>query len=362
MAHWLALMGWLCASDPSGASASASTDASAVSSADASSGVTDARASFASTLETAWIRTPLLAGEGLADIAARHGVTESELRQWNPQAKSPKKGDVVRVRVAANTPVLQPIYVRVNEDETWEEIAARTGVTPEQARTANPKYAKRKRPPHGARLTLWVPTGVRRLPTAAPAEPMPVFDVPEGGVAIGKPHRGRLENGVRLPDSDLYTIRFDRLCYGTTLAVRDLQHAIATFRHETGFDREIFIGAMSRKSGRKLSPHRSHRTGRDVDVRMPALAFAEGTAKLDRDEIDWSATWALIDAFVRTEDVQSIFLERKLWQRLRRGALRTGATDEQIDRAFALIKHSKGHTSHIHVRFVCSDAASECEP
>src|SRR5690606_440043 len=125
-----------------------------------------------------------------------------------------------------------------------------------------------KRPPHGARLVLWVPTGVKRLPAAAPEITLPTFDVPDGGVAVGKPHRGRLENGVRLPDSELYTIRFDRLCYGTSLAVRDIQAAIATFRQETGFEGEVFIGAMSRKSGRKLSPHRSHRTGRDVDVRM----------------------------------------------------------------------------------------------
>lgn len=315
---------------------------------------------FPSAVDTVWIRTPLLSGETVAQIAARYGVSEDDVKRWNGGAKSLSRGDVVKLRVRADAPALQPIYARVQEDETWAEIAARHGVTVDEVRAANPKYRKRKRPPHGARLVLWVPTGVKRLPAAAPEITLPTFDVPDGGVAVGKPHRGRLENGVRLPDSELYTIRFDRLCYGTSLAVRDIQAAIATFRQETGFAGEVFIGAMSRKSGRKLSPHRSHRTGRDVDVRMPALEFAEGKAKLDRDEIDWSATWAMVDAFVRTEHVKSIFLERKLWERLKRGALRTGATDEQIERVFSVIKHSKGHTSHVHVRFECGAAATEC--
>jgi murein endopeptidase len=118
---------------------------------------------------------------------------------------------------------------------------------------------------------------------------------------------------------------------------------------------------MSRKGGRKLRPHRSHRTGRDVDIRMPALPHAEGS-ELARDEIDWAATWAMIDAFVRTEHVQQIYLERKLWERLRRAAMRTGASDGSITRAFDVISHEKGHTSHVHVRFVCGSDAPDCEP
>jgi murein endopeptidase len=345
MFGWLAIVAWLGWSDVSHATAVSSESA----------------ASFPSAIDTVWIRTPLLADESLAEVAARHDVSEADLRRWNAHAGKLERGVVVKVRVRADAPALQPIYASVNEDETWDDFAARHGVTADEARASSPGHAKRKRPPARARLVLWVPTRVRRLPAAAPVVPIPAFDVPEGGVAVGKPHRGRLENGVRLPDSELYTIRFDRLCYGTSLAVRDIQTAIATFRHETGFDGEIFIGAMSRKSGRTLRPHRSHRTGRDVDVRMPALPFAEGRAELARDEIDWSATWALIDAFVRTGDVHSIFLERKLWERLKRGALRTGATDEQIARAFEVIKHSKGHTSHVHVRFQCGAEATECE-
>lgn len=342
---WLALVGWIAWSDPSHAGASG----------------TEGAASFPSSSETAWIRTPLLAGEDLAQIAARYGVDEDDLRAWNSSADALSRGDVVKVRVRADSPALQPIYARVEDEDTWDTFARRHGVSAEAARATNPKYAKKKRPPKGARLVLWVQTGVQRLPAAAPVIAIPTFDVPRGGVAVGKPHRGHLENGVRLPDSELYTIRFDRLCYGTSLAVHDIQHAIATFRHETSFGGQLFIGAMSRKSGRRLRPHRSHRTGRDVDVRMPALAFAEGRAKLERDEIDWSATWALVDAFARTEHVQSIFLERKLWDRLERGALRTGATDEQIERVFAVIKHSKGHTSHVHVRFQCSADAPACD-
>jgi murein endopeptidase len=318
-------------------------------------------ASFPSAVTEHWIRHPRLARESLGSIATRFGVSDKDLLEWNPGVREvAAKDEVLRVRVAADAPAQVPVYVHVGKDATWNDLAARYGTTVDALQSDNPQHARRKTPPKGARLTVWVKSGVQRLPGAAPVQPLPAFEVPPGGVAVGPPHRGRLEGGVKLPDSDLYTIRFEKLCYGTSLAVADLQSVLAGFRRETGYEHELFIGAMSRKTGRKLRPHKSHRTGRDVDIRLPALPHAVGY-KLERDEIDWPAAWALVDTFARTGDIHMIFLERKLWPRLRRAAMRTGATDEQLERAFGLIRHSKGHTAHIHVRFVCSADATECE-
>ena len=140
-----------------------------------------------------------------------------------------------------------------------------------------------------------------------------------------------------------------------------IQRALASFRHETAFPGPIYIGAMSRKSGRRLNPHKSHQSGRDVDVRLPAMPYAKHTQKLQEWEVDWHATWALIRAFAETGDVQQIFLEMKFWRRLRRAAVEMGSADAEIDAIMGkYVRHSRGHVAHIHVRFVCSEAAERC--
>jgi hypothetical protein len=120
--------------------------------------------------------------------------------------------------------------VHAEKGDTWDSVAARYGVTREALLAANPKMARRERPARDARLTVWIPSGVQRLPDAAPAIALPDFDVPQGGVAVGSPHRGRLEKGVQLPDRDLYTKRIDRLCYGTSLAVETSRRSSARSR------------------------------------------------------------------------------------------------------------------------------------
>ncbi|MCA9714472.1 MAG: penicillin-insensitive murein endopeptidase, partial [Myxococcales bacterium] len=214
-------------------------------------------------------------------------------------------------------------------------------------------------------LTIWAPSTAVGPgdPTRGPA--IPEFSAPSStpvARSSGRPHKGRLLDGAALPvNESLYTIRFERLAYGTALAVLGIQRALASFRHETAFPGPIYIGAMSRKSGRRLNPHKSHQSGRDVDVRLPAMPYAKHTQKLQEWEVDWHATWALIRAFAETGDVQQIFLEMKFWRRLRRAAVEMGSADAEIDAIMGkYVRHSRGHVAHIHVRFVCSEAAERC--
>ena len=312
-----------------------------------------------------WVRHTIRPSEGLPAVLERYGVTAKEVRSWNadvPSKALDDTGTVLRIRTSRPTPPRQrrKVEVRDRDEDTWQTIAARFGVTPDELRAWNPRLARRKKLPRGAVLTLWLESRVHALPPADPSSALP--DVPPAGQArsVGRPHRGRLADGIRLPDSDLYTIRFDRLAYGTTLAVRDIQRAIMGFRQETGFDGDISIGAMSRRTGRRLRPHRSHQSGRDADIRLPAMRDADGEPRLAPHEIDWYATWALMDAFVRTGEVQVIFIERKFFRRLKAAGLRLGATDERIATVFGFLRHSEGHVAHMHVRFVCSPAAPDC--
>lgn len=90
------------------------------------------------------------------------------------------------------------------------------------------------------------------------------------------------------------------------------------------------------------------------------MHHADGWGKLERREVDWFATWALIESLIRTERVEVIFLERKFFYHLRKAAQRLGASDHRIAEVLRHVRHSKGHTSHIHVRFECSPDAPKC--
>ena len=315
----------------------------------------------ASNPDRAWIRYRLGRGETVAELAERYGVPLAEVEAINGPSAELHKGDLVVLQPRRFAPPRASRTVKVGDKKrTWTEVAERWGVDEQELRLWNQRFKRRKdKLPKGAVLTVWFDSGVTRFPYVGTPQPMPQFEAKDGAYSVGKPHRGRIENAAQLPESDMYKIRFNRLAWGSTLTVQSIQSAIAAFRRDSGYSGELYIGAMSRKTGRRLRPHRSHQSGRDLDIRMPAMSHTEGY-KLDRTEIDWHATWILVDSFIRTGKVNVIFLERKLFPRLRSAGLRMGATDEQMDEVMSKVRHSKGHTSHIHVRFVCAEDAERC--
>lgn len=310
--------------------------------------------------EPGWVRERIGRHEDLGVIAERYGVSIEQLRRWNDLPSDPEPGTWLELRPERTPPPQQRRKIKVRKGDTWADVADRHEVTVDQLRGWNPRFAHRRRLPKGAVLTLWEASGVLEYPLPPREAPLAEVTTPTGGVSIGRPHRGRLTDGVQLPHSELYSIRFDRLAYGTSVAVHGIVQAITTFREETGFEGELKIGAMSRRVGRRLRPHRSHQSGRDVDIRLPAMARAQDEARLSTHEVDWFATFALIDAFVRTGVVQVVFLERKFYRRLRHAGMRIGASDQRIAAVMDVVRHSKGHTSHMHIRFICSPTAPNC--
>lgn len=295
-------------------------------------------------------------GEQLEMLAQRYGTTVAAIRAANPGKFS--RGRIVQLEATRLPIPVQKLRASARDRDTWEKIAARHGVSAQQIRMWNPRAGKRKRPRSGTQLVLWIPSGAEHYPLPADTSAFPEVPRPQTGKSVGRPHRGRIEDAAKLPPGP-YVIRFGWQSFGSALTVWNLQRVIAGFRAETGFRPDIFVGAMSRRSGRRLQPHRSHQSGRDVDVRLPAMPFAEGF-KLAADEVDWHAAWALTDAFVRTGDVQVIFLERKLRRRLERAGMALGADDARIANVMRTVRHSPGHTAHIHVRFRCDDDETRC--
>ena len=320
-----------------------------------------------------WVVHVVTPHERLSQIAARYAVKRDEIAEWNKLSSrraAVKPGQRLRVHARRAPPPRQAITYTALPEDTWASIAVRHRVDLRDLQADN--WPKRQLQP-GDQLTVWIDPGRPRTVNVAPGPPPPPLPPGlDGALSVGTPSRGRLKDAVQLPESPLYTRGFDRWLWGSTHTIESLITAIGDFRAQSGFEGEIVIGSMSLRRGGRFRPHRSHQSGRDVDVRLPLLPGIPLTAFPNADEIDWPAAWELVSALVRTGEVEVIFLEGPLQRRLYQAALWEGADPEQLREVIAwpnrkgneraIVRHSRGHDGHIHVRFRCGHDEPRCRP
>jgi murein endopeptidase len=338
--------------------------------------------------EAQWVRHSVIPGERLVEIAERYGVRARDVSRWNHLAPNEilSIGERLRIWTQLDVPPRERIVHTVARGESWSAIAQRYDVDTDRLRRHWNPGARTLR--EGQELALWVErrdpgaTDLDRIATemrdrpatateaTAPQADGPIIPVPPTAVAVGLPDRGRLANGIQLPANDaLYSIRNPAHSWATSHTIMQLQQAVADFRETSGFRRDLLITDISRQGGGRFVPHRSHRTGRDVDIQLPlAVGVSHGKVPWRADEVDWSVTWRLVEALLRTGEVRYIFLSRTRQRLLRDAALRSGATRDEIDRLIqyprraqtGVVRHSRGHVKHIHVRFRCASHEMAC--
>lgn len=201
------------------------------------------------------------------------------------------------------------------------------------------------------------------------AEP-PAFELPADALGRGRPDAGALVHALALPPSPDYTIRCPAHAHASSTTVNELMLALASFRNHSDYRGELIVGDLSQHTGGRYGPHRSHQSGRDVDLWLPVRGgrYRRGCVHCGTDlcrpsprEVDWSATWQLIQALASRGAAQDIFLDWSLQPALRTAAALQGAPTAQLARQIqhpvrgraALVKHAAGHLHHLHVRFRC---------
>jgi murein endopeptidase/LysM repeat protein len=347
-----------------------------------------------------WIKHTILPGERIDDIAARYDVRRSSLIRWNKlDEKKPQlfAGRDLAVYTKHIPPPQQKLIYTVKSGDTWNKIASAHYVDPDDLRSRwNSKVPRKFKA--GQELVIWVdpldnPTllrdadeprtkasagtsaksggGTHVASTSLAAGPkLPLIKIKTGSVSVGKPNRGKIVNALALPENKaLYTIRKPDECFGSSHTLHNLQLAIANFRQVTGFSGEVVIGAISKQGGGRIKPHSSHQSGRDVDVRLPVKNTSGSADNID--DVDWDATWALIQAIVSTGEVQYIFLSTSRQKRLHKAAKRAGASKDMLERTIqypstsgtnnGIVRNASGHTAHFHVRFTCAPNETRCE-
>jgi murein endopeptidase len=338
-----------------------------------------------------WIEHRVAPGERIAEIGDYYGVGSDDIIGWNKLDKERpmiRTGQQLRILTSAPSHSRERASYLVRRGDSWATLAKRFEVTIGRLRDQWNKGEESLR--LGARIVVFrIPepqpviepvalstTTPSPAPSATPAAAVkvavsvaPVIPPAVGAQSVGRPDRGRIANAAQLPiNGGLYTVRNPDHSYGSSHAVALLTRSIQEFR-TTGFSGEVVIQDMSRKNGGRFRPHRSHQSGRDVDIRLPLRSgLAVGTIPTEAHQVDWDAAWSLMHAMLKTNRVRFIFLSRPRQKQLYEAALRAGMSQEELATLLqyprhsktAVIRHSRGHTKHFHVRFACGPEERSC--
>ncbi len=205
---------------------------------------------------------------------------------------------------------------------------------------------------------------------------------------VGMPHRGVLTDGATLPraGAGYRWLRDDARHFGTPRFVHAIERAAETVALARP-GASLGVGDLSVRSGGRLMPHLSHRTGRDADLLLymttleGAPAESPGFIHVQEDGLAWDDAhrrflrfdvereWLLVKALLTDDDarIQWLFASRTVEAMLIEWAQARGESGEVLSRAQeAMLQPVPGgvHDDHLHVRTQCSDdeIASGCEP
>ncbi len=181
-----------------------------------------------------------------------------------------------------------------------------------------------------------------------------------GSISVGRASAGALVNGVQMPKSDHWDLTSPSCAWGTKETVESLSHVIDKVNEQFPGSQPVQIGHLSAKNGGHLSPHVSHQAGRDVDVGYYYRTInPHGFANANDGNLDYPRTWALVRATLKDADVEWIFIDTAIQRGLAQYAASVGEDAEWLDDIFqvrgkngrAIIRHAKGHGTHLHIRF-----------
>lgn len=316
-----------------------------------------------------WIRHKVVPRESIDQIASRYAVPPWQLRGWNgleTHTERVKRGTRLAVKAARIPPPREHVEYTVVAGDSWPKVAAKLGVDSWDLRSYNWPYGKKMRP--GTVLQAYIDPILRDWIENGDTPAGESADVRRGAVSVGPPDQGSLLNGVRIPDGRGYMLRYPKTAFGTTHAVRQVVKAFEVFVDSTNYGGKVLLGSMSSAKGGPLGQHKSHQTGRDLDIRLPRRVGVPGYLELTAKRVDWRATWDLVKALAQT-DVVVVFLDYKRQKQLHKAAVASGATPEELAliqyprgsySGVGLVRHYSGHDQHMHARFGCGPCETEC--
>jgi murein endopeptidase len=189
--------------------------------------------------------------------------------------------------------------------------------------------------------------------------------------SVGRPQCGHLARPVELPEHPAYLRRHPDLAWGTKATVVHVGRAIERVRSSMPWVHPLAVGDISAEHGGPLLAHRSHQSGRDVDLGLyyldPPPSVPHRFVRATAENLDRAATWALLTALAHTSTrpggVDFILLDHDVQRMLFEWAQKEGVPARKIGRILqyprppdapvGLVRHFPKHADHMHVRFRC---------
>jgi len=183
-----------------------------------------------------------------------------------------------------------------------------------------------------------------------------------GPMSVGIGGKGVLVNGVQMGDGPYWEVMVPSIAYGTQETIDYLKKAITSVNRQFPEDtHKMLVGHLSAEKGGTLRSHKSHQSGRDVDLSYYYLPDKKWRwyQRAHAGNLDVARTWALVRSLLVETDVMFIFINTSVQRLLKKHALAIGEDPEWLDDVFQwdskspwpIIRHSPGHDTHIHVRF-----------
>lgn len=207
-----------------------------------------------------------------------------------------------------------------------------------------------------------------------PATEVVVFrDLGKPSESIGLPHDGSILNAIPMLDGPGRKITAERWkTWATRATVQQLDRVLQRWTQLEPSAPPVLVGNLSARTGGTLEPHKSHQSGRDVDLSY--ITRWDGKEKVmwqrvDASNLDAELTWRLLKLLTREASVEVIYMDRSLQKLLldharRHGTIRGARLPDWLEIAGsskdALIRHVAGHRDHFHVRFACPADNRRC--
>ena len=202
------------------------------------------------------------------------------------------------------------------------------------------------------------------------------------GCSVGKAWSGSLRCATQMPlvgkhHKFSWVAKKKGSNFGTPAMVELLERSAATVDGAVEGP-PLILGSISVRHGGKMGPHKSHQTGRDVDIlfyvrdpkgrRRQAVGFYEfdGAGRCQHRRckgwrFDVQRNWWLVRTMVWSQrpQVQYIFVSNPLRKLMLDYAVKRNEHPEIIRRAKKVLAepgNSSPHADHFHVRIYCSSA------
>ncbi|MFT5433672.1 MAG: LysM repeat protein [Myxococcota bacterium] len=286
-------------------------------------------------------------GDNLSKIAKRLDVSVKQIKRWNRlRSNRIRKGQKLTIYSLTPERPTRIVEHRIRRGDTLTKIAKKYNTSIKALKKLNRKLRRRRpRIIAGRILKVEIP---------GPENP---------SESTGRPQYGRLTNGERLPKGPGYIVKSPGRAYGTNHTVTLLMTTIPKVLKKWRRAPKVVIGDLSKKQGGHFPPHRSHQNGLDADIgyyhktKPHPTDFRRANART----LDVEKTWFLLLAFLKTGQVDYIFVDYSLQKVLYKYAKKKGAKKRWLDETFqyprskhttkGTIRHSPSHKNHFHIRF-----------